>query len=194
MKTKITQILIATIVWSILLLMFLIWNPALWDKQVETYKVQEAQSQEWIIKRDVEIRSWASKDKMIAVMTEYWFYQNEAEYIINNCSTRTNPTWCVQLVTHASRHETKTGTKWVWASKNNLPWLKDCWINGNWERFCYHPRFENRMASIERWLESYSKFWYNNNCMEMITRSHYTPHDTGAWIENCEWMVSNFNS
>lgn len=132
-----------------------------------------------------------NKWHMTSVMQEYWFSSEESSYIYDNCSTRNNPEWCVKLFTHVSWHETKTGTLGVGKSKNNLPWLKKCWSTST-GTYCYHPYYPNRMASFEDWVEKYDQYWYNNDCMEMIDKSEYTPHNPWPWISNCERMMGNF--
>lgn len=122
--------------------------------------------------------------KKHAFMVEKWFTDSEARYIIDVCKSKSNPERCVQLATHIARHETKVGTKGVWATHNNLFWLRR---NGRLS-------FDKRIESFEYRVVSYEKYRRNNNCTTMVTRSKYTATQSKEWINNCYRMVDKFTS
>ena len=143
-------------------------------KKIEKYKV-------------VDMFTWwtdithKKMEYMVSQKMDYIF----ASEVIDKCKLSYNPWWCVVLVTHVRTHESGRCKTYTCRQNNNPFWLMQWW---------QHMKFGSKWLALDRWLESYNKYWYKNNCKTMVTRSLYTMTQKTEWINNCYRTQNNFDS
>lgn len=140
-----------------------------------------------VIEEPIEVKVTNSGKKVGHIMAEYWFSAEEIAHIGNRCDYESpNPFHCKAMITHTCNQETKCGTTWV-GTRNNLFWV----YNSNTKRFDSYP---SRMDAIDEWIDKYLKFWHNNSCPQMITRSRYCVSGCNDWIPNCNYIFNKFEN
>ena len=98
-------------------------------------------------------------------------------YMMTACKNiADDPDHCFSLAIHCWRHETKFGTV---SNKNIFGMIS----RGN----------INKYLAFNEWIRSYNKYWRNNTCKQMITKSVYSTTETNEWIYNCLRMQQQFN-
>jgi len=161
------------------------------EEKVEIKKVEskpKPKPKVEIVHEVAEVKVIEEPNKKVGhIMAEYWFSPEEIAHIGNRCDYEApNPFHCKAMITHTCNQETKCGTTWV-GTRYNLFGV----YNSNTKRFDSYP---SRIAAIDEWVDKYLKYWYNNSCPQMISRSRYCVSGCNDWVPNCEFIFNKFES